>query len=542
MKTFLWMIAAAVCVVGCGQQESPQVARETPLQIHVEKSSPATPSAGMNDVLTADTPASRADAAASSQPVVIPPSVEKPQSSLRSHAKTAMLTAQYEAPAALLAGQKTATAPASQKPTSAPLIHVESREIGKGNTLSGLDVLERDGFKQLKGKRVALLTNHSAINREGRHILDLLIEQGDVNLVKLFSPEHGLYGDVDTKVSDFKDTATGLMVHSLYADRKGEKVKAHYPRLSDLDGLDLVVVDMQDIGAVFYTYCSYMGYMMEECAKKGVEVMVLDRPNPIGGVYVDGPPPDEDFEGNATGYFRMPTAHGMTMAELAKMFNAEKQINCKLSIVPCENLTRDMYFDQTGLRWVNPSPNIQDLEAAIVYPGIGITEAIVSMGRGTPEPFHVFGASYIDNPQEMIDHVTSGGLAGIRLEAVDFTPTGTLARAHAGDQLLCQGARMHITDRKTFRAYELGLRVITYLQEKYGRTYVTERKYDWGKKKWITTERTVPQYSTVRIRGPLTAIVACRVQEGKPLKETLAYVDKEVAKFKPIREKYLIYK
>jgi uncharacterized protein YbbC (DUF1343 family) len=421
-------------------------------------------------------------------------------------------------------------------------VHVESREIGKGNTLSGLDVLERDGFKQLKGKRVALLTNHSAINKQGRHILDLLIESGDANLVKLFSPEHGLYGDVDTKVSDFKDTATGLMVHSLYAERKGEKVKEHYPRLKDLDGLDLVVVDMQDIGAVFYTYCSYMGYMMEECAKKGVEVMVLDRPNPIGGTYVDGPPTDEDFEGNATGYFRMPTAHGMTMAELAKMFNAEKNINCKLTVVPCENLTRDMYFDQTGLRWVNPSPNIQDLDAAIVYPGIGITEALVSMGRGTTEPFHIFGAHYIIDPQEMIDHVTSGGLAGVRLEVVDFTPTGTLARAHAGDQLLCRGARMHITDRKAFRAYELGLRVITYLQEKYGRTYVTERKYDWAKKKWLVTDRTVPQYSTIRIRGALTAIVACRVQEGKSLKDTLAYVDKEVAKFKPIREKYLIYK
>jgi uncharacterized protein YbbC (DUF1343 family) len=428
------------------------------------------------------------------------------------------------------------------KSSTGPLIKVESRKIGEGPTLTGLDVLQQKNFEPLHGKRVALLTNHSAINRDGEHILDLMYNNPNVNLVKLFSPEHGLYGNVDTKVADSRDTATGLMIHSLYSKRPASEAKPHHPRPSDLDDLDIVVVDMQDVGAVYYTYCSYMGYMMEECAKKGVEVMVLDRPNPIGGLYVDGPVIDADFAGSVTGYFRMPTAHGMTMGELAKMFQAEKNIPCKLTVVPCKNWSRDMYFDQTGLRWVDPSPNIQDLDAALVYPGIAITEHEISMGRGTPQPFHVFGAPWIEDPQEMIDEVTSGGLPGVKLEVADFTPTGTLARDHPGEQKVCHGARMTITDRAEFRPVDLGLRVITYLQKKYGKVYIPERKYDAKKKAWGETGFQVPQYDTVRIRGPLTAIVACRIQENKPYDETLKFIEGQVEQFKSIREKYLIYK
>ncbi|MBX7246049.1 MAG: DUF1343 domain-containing protein [Candidatus Sumerlaeaceae bacterium] len=430
--------------------------------------------------------------------------------------------------------QSVFTAPAKQKAvasTSGPLVQVESRSIGSGKTLSGLDVLAERNFAPLKGKRVALLTNHSAITRDGRHMLDLMFGHPNVNLVKIFSPEHGLYGNVDTKVSDFVETRTQLMVHSLYGKRPAGEAKPNHPRPKDLDGVDVVVVDMQDIGARFYTYCSYMGFMMEECAKKGVQVIVLDRPNPIGGLYVDGPSLDADLEGLPTSYMTMPVAHGMTMGELARMFNAEKNIGCKLTVVKCENWTRDMFYDQTGLLWVNPSPNIQDLDAAIVYPGIAITEAIVSMGRGTKEPFHVFGAPYIKNAKEVVDKVTSAGLDGMRLEVADFTPTGTLAKDHVGERKLCRGARMIITDRQKFRSVELGLRVISYLYNTYGDDYTTNAR----------TKKLVPVYDIDKLRGPASSIVVMRIKEKKSLESTLEFIAKQVERFRETRAKYLLY-
>jgi uncharacterized protein YbbC (DUF1343 family) len=419
-------------------------------------------------------------------------------------------------------GAASITGEAANPQSSGPLVKVQSRPLGSGPTLSGLDVLKRENFKRLKGKKLALLTNTSAIDREGNHILDLMLGQPDLNIVSLFSPEHGLYGDLDVKVSDFQDTATGLMVHSLYSNNKDPETPPHYPKLKNLKGLDAVVVDLQDIGARYYTYISYMGYMMEFCAKAGVEVIVLDRPNPIGGHYVDGPQQDPDTVGKVTSYFPMPIAHGMTMGELAKMFNAEKKILCKLTIVQTENWTRDMYLDQTGLRWVNPSPNIQDLEAALVYPGIGITEKLVSMGRGTSEPFHIFGSPIIEDSQDLIDAVMKTGIKGVELQPVEFTPTGTLAKGHHGEKKLCRGARMKITDRSSFRAYALGLAVMDYLHAKYG-TGVS------------------PKYKVFQVRGPASAWVCSRIVERAPVADTLKIVAQQVDGFLPIREKYLIY-
>lgn len=430
-----------------------------------------------------------------------------------------------------------------EKPGGAkkPLIAVESRSIGSGPTLAGLDVLKREGFSRLKGKKVALLTNHSAIDRDGNHVLDLLMAAPGVELVKLFSPEHGLYGNVDTQTGDLKDTATGLMVHSLYSSKPPNPKKPHSPDPKDLKGLDIVVVDMQDIGARYYTYPAYMAYMMEECAPLGIEVMVLDRPNPIGGTYVDGPLTDDDILGKPTAYFKMPIAHGMTMGELARMFNAENRIGSKLTVVACENLTRGMYFDQTGLLWVDPSPNIQDLDAALVYPGVAIPESVVSMGRGTSEPFHVFGAPYIENPREMVDAITSGGLAGVRLEVADFTPTGTLSKGHVGEGLLCQGARMTITDRQAFRPVEMGVRMMAYLNDKYGSVMVPEREWSRAAKRSVPTGRIVPRFDAMRFRGAGGAILSARLREGRPVRDTMEFIDSQVAKFMPVRAKYLIY-
>lgn len=415
--------------------------------------------------------------------------------------------------------------------TTQPLIKVESRALGEGNTLSGLDVLKRDHFKLLHNKKLALLTNTSAIDREGNHILDVLYGQDNVEMVALFSPEHGLYGDLDTHVDDLKDTATGLMVYSLYRSNKDTTVKPGYPDPKHLKDIDAVIVDLQDIGARYYTYLAFMGKMMETCAKEKIEVIVLDRPNPIGGLYVDGPLPDFDKIGDNTNYFPMPIAHGMTMGEMAKMFNKEKRINCRLTVVPVENWTRDQFLDQTGLRWTNPSPNIQDLDAAIVYTGIAMTEAIMSMGRGTTEPFHVFGSPLIENPEELVKYVEDSGLVeGVELSVTDFTPTGTLARWHHGEGKLCRGARMTITDREKFRAWVLGQVVIDYMHKTYSTQTTTNARGE-----------VVPKYNVWSIRQAASSWVCARTVERKPLKETVDLVNRQVRRFLPIRAKYLMY-
>lgn len=411
--------------------------------------------------------------------------------------------------------------------SSSPLIRIESRPMGSGPVLTGLDVLERENFARLAGKRVALLTHHAAIDRNGRHILDLMFHHPNVNLVTLFSPEHGLYGTVDTQTPDTLDTHTGLMVHSLYSERAGGQTKPFHPRQEDLKGLDVVVVDLQDIGARFYTYPAFMAYMMEECAKAGVEVIVLDRPNPIGGLYVDGPLADDDVVGDLTSYFKEPVAYGMTLGELARMFNEENKLGCKLTVVKMENWTRDMYFDQTGLRWVDPSPAIRDLDAALVYPGICILEPAISMGRGTTEPFHLFGAPFIDDPDEMVRVLNAAGMEGVRFERADYTPVNT---RHIAAGQLCHGARMIVTDRRKFRPVPLGLYIMDYLQGKYGLDIVTGKD---GKRALV--------FDVMRLRRFSGALVCARIHDHKSISKTLTLVTDDVARFLPIRARYLMY-
>lgn len=414
-----------------------------------------------------------------------------------------------------------------------PVVEDKSRPQGKGDVLSGLDVLEADDFAMLKGKKLGLLVNHSAINRDGNHLIDLLLPYKDITMVRMFSPEHGLFGDLDTHVSDFMETRTQLMVHSLYGKRPAGSKHGH-PTPEQLKGLDAVIVDMQDIGARFYTYPAFMAYMMEECAPLGIEVIVLDRPNPIGGEYVDGPDQDYDCIGNPTAYFKMPLAHGMTMGELAQLYNKENNINCKLNVVKMKNWKRDMFWDETGLRWVNPSPNIQDLDAAIAYPGIGMTEKIVAMGRGTVEPFHIVGTPYITDMTALIEDVQAN-MKGVELEPVEFTPTGVLARGHVAENQLCKGVRVKITDRKQFRAVELGLRLCAFLQENYGTKMRTIPN----------TGQELPIYDIMRIRASLSAVTCAQIRETstdkKPLQTVLDTVAKQVEEFKKLRAPYLLY-
>ncbi|MCA1816122.1 MAG: DUF1343 domain-containing protein, partial [Acidobacteria bacterium] len=242
--------------------------------------------------------------------------------------------------------------------------------------LTGVDVLERENFKQLANLRVGLVTNHTGRDRGGRQTIDVLREAPNVKLVALFSPEHGIRGQADEKVSDTKDEKTGLPIYSLYGETRR-------PTPAQLKDLDAIVYDIQDVGARFYTYISTLGYVMEEAAKARLPVFVLDRPNPINGLDVEGPVADAD-KLSFTAYDAIPVRHGMTVGELARLYNDGRKIGCDLRVVEMERWTRAMWFDATGLVWVNPSPNMRSLTEATLYPGVGLLETTnVSVGRGT---------------------------------------------------------------------------------------------------------------------------------------------------------------
>jgi uncharacterized protein YbbC (DUF1343 family) len=326
-------------------------------------------------------------------------------------------------------------------------------------TLAGVDVLEEEGFARLRGKRIALLTNQTGRTRSGKSTIDALFSAPDVKLVALYSPEHGIRGELDDKVPSSRDEKTGLPIHSLYSD-------SYRPTAEMLEGIDAVVIDLQDIGARFYTYPAAIGYVMEEAAKRKVSVVVLDRPNPIGGFDVEGPVQDWT-ERKYTSYFRMPIRHGLTVGELAALFNDAARIGADLTIIPMKNWRRDQWFDETALAWVNPSPNMRNLVEATLYPGIGALEGTnLSVGRGTDTPFEQLGAPWIDGVR-LATALNARALAGIRFYPVAFTPA---AGAKLGGEQ-CQGVFMIITDRERLRPVRVGLEIASALWRIYGQQF-----------------------------------------------------------------------
>ncbi len=255
----------------------------------------------------------------------------------------------------------------------------------RGNVLCGIDVLVEQGFKRLQGQRLGLVTNQTGKARDGRSTIDVLLHAPGVKLVKLFSPEHGIRGDVDAAVGDDRDQATGLPIVSLY----GAKKKPAPTDLADLDGL---VFDIQDIGVRYYTYITTLGLVLEAAAESKKSLTVLDRPNPIGGRSVAGPVRDPDLA-SFIAYHALPIRHGMTVGELARLYNGERHLGARLEVVPCRGWSRDQTFEQTGLVWTNPSPNMRTLTEAMLYPGVGWLEATnLATGRGTDTPFERVGA------------------------------------------------------------------------------------------------------------------------------------------------------
>ncbi|MEP6911546.1 MAG: exo-beta-N-acetylmuramidase NamZ domain-containing protein [bacterium] len=334
------------------------------------------------------------------------------------------------------------------------LAQAAGSNITAPRVLTGVDVLERDGFKQLSGMRVGLVTNHTGRDGAGRATIDVLHKAPGVKLVALFSPEHGIRGLADEKISDSKDEQTGLPIYSLYGETRR-------PKPEQLKDLDALVFDIQDVGVRFYTYISTLGLVMEEAANAHLPVFVLDRPNPIGGLEVEGPVADAD-KLSFTAYHTIPVRHGMTIGELAQLFNQERRLVCDLRVIKMDGWQRGMWLDETNLAWVNPSPNMRSLTEATLYPGIGLLETTnVSVGRGTGTPFEVVGAPWIDG-QQLAAYLNSRRIAGVRFVPIRFTPQSSVFKDEE-----CGGINVIITERARFRPVTNGIEIAVALRKLY---------------------------------------------------------------------------
>lgn len=321
----------------------------------------------------------------------------------------------------------------------------------EGSLRTGIDVLAEANFAPLVGRRVGLLTNQTGCDSLGRRTADLLARAPGVTLVSLFSPEHGLEGSREQAMGDGIDGATGLPVHSLYGE-----VKKPTPEM--LRGIDVVVIDLQDVGARFFTYATTLAYVLEASAQARIKVYVLDRPNPIKASIVQGPVMDADLK-SFTGYYPLPTRHGMTMGELARLFNGVAHIGADLHIVAMRGYARDEWYDATDQTWVSPSPNLRSLQEAILYPGVAMIEgANVSVGRGTSTPFELVGAPWIDGPG-LAAALNRRAIPGVRFEAAEFIPTSGVFQSRR-----CLGVRIEIVDRDALDSPRLGLELVSALQ------------------------------------------------------------------------------
>jgi uncharacterized protein YbbC (DUF1343 family) len=323
-----------------------------------------------------------------------------------------------------------------------------------GRVQAGLDVLAATKFASLRGKHIGLITNHTGLDSEGRSNIDLLRHAAGVEIVAFFSPEHGLAGRNDDKVSSTKDPTTGLPIYSLYGESKR-------PTEEMLKGIDTLVFDVQDAGVRFYTYTATMGYCMEEAAKHNIAFYVLDRPNPLGGEIIEGPMSDAD-KTSFTAYMPLPIRYGLTIGELAQYFNAENHINCDLHVVAMRNWHRNYFFESTGIRWIPPSPNLRTLKGSILYPGLEILQnAGVSVGRGTEAPFEEFGAPWIDG-DAVANALNNRHLPGVHFAAQPFIPVIGL---YSGQR--CGGVAARVTDRFSLRSVRTALEIASVLKKMY---------------------------------------------------------------------------
>jgi uncharacterized protein YbbC (DUF1343 family) len=376
-----------------------------------------------------------------------------------------------------------------------------------GRVQTGLDVLEAEKFAPLKGKHVGLITNHTGLDFQGRTTIDLLAHAPGVELVALFSPEHGIAGHADENVASSKDASTGLPIYSLYGETKR-------PTDEMLKGIDALVFDVQDAGVRFYTYTTTMGYCMEEAAKRGIPFYVLDRPNPIGGEIVEGPMLDAD-KTSFVAYYPLPVRYGLTIAELAQLFNTENHIQCDLHVVEMKNWHRNYFLESTGVRWVPPSPNLRTLKGTILYPGLEILQSAgVSVGRGTEAPFEEFGAPWMDG-EEVAEALNARNLPGLRFSNQPYIPVSGL---YAGQH--CGGVGIRVTDREAVRSVRMGLEIAAVLLKNYS------GHFDVSK--------------TMTLLGNQATVDALKA--GTPVEQIVASWGPELAAFDAVRKKYFLYK
>jgi uncharacterized protein YbbC (DUF1343 family) len=386
--------------------------------------------------------------------------------------------------------------------------HASPKRSGRAARVqTGLDVLASQKFAPLRGKHIGLITNHTGLDSQGRSTMELLSRAAGLQLVALFSPEHGLAGHNNEKVSSSKDPSTGLPIYSLY----GETLR---PTDDMLKGIDTLVFDVQDAGVRFYTYTATMAYCMEEAAKRKIAFFVLDRPNPLGGEIVEGPMLDPD-KTNFVAYFPLPVRYGLTIGELAQLFNAENHIGADLHVITMKNWHRNYFFESTGIKWIPPSPNLRTTKGSVLYPGVEILQnAGVSVGRGTETPFEEFGAPWL-NGDEVAAALNERHLPGLHFAAQPFIP---IVGLYSGQR--CGGVAIRITDRYKVRSMHMGLEIAAVLQKLY------PKQFDPAKLLELTgNSETVQQ-----------------LQSGVAPEKIVASWSDSLAAFDNVRRKYFLYK
>jgi len=382
------------------------------------------------------------------------------------------------------------------------VINAQSQQV-----LTGIDVLVQEEFAHLVGKRVGLITNQTGINRFWRSTIDILFNSTKVNLVALFSPEHGIRGTSNDKISSSIDSITGLTIHSLYGE-------TYRPTDEMLNGIETLVFDIQDIGTRFYTYIGTMKLCMQEAAKNNIEFIIFDRPNPINGIDFEGPILNPEHVFTLAGSFPIPIRHGMTVGELALMFNGEEKLGLNLKVIKMRNWKRELWFDQTGLPWINPSPNMRNLYQATLYPGIGLLERTnVEDKRGLERPFEMFGAPWI-NSIKLATELNNQNIAGIRFVAIKFIPE----KSEYKDQL-CEGVAINLLDRNSFRPVECGIIVLQVLYTLYPDKFEVN-------KVWHVTR---------------TDLLIEQIKRQDPIEDIVESWQAGLKNYSEIRERYLLY-
>ncbi|PLT28837.1 exo-beta-N-acetylmuramidase NamZ family protein [Peribacillus deserti] len=381
----------------------------------------------------------------------------------------------------------------------------------------GVDVLLQDKISLLKGKRVGLITNPTGVDQQVNSIVDLLSNHKDVNLTALYGPEHGVRGSAQAGqyVEYYTDPKTGLPVYSLYG-----KTKKPTPEM--LENVDVLLFDIQDVGTRFYTYIYTMALAMEAAKENNKEIIVLDRPNPLGGEKVEGPVLEDKYS-SFVGEYEIPVRHGMTVGELALLFNKEFNIGADLTVVKMEGWKRDMYYDNTPLEWVLPSPNMPTLETAVVYPGAALIEGTnVSEGRGTTKPFELIGAPFI-NGDDLAAKLNSLDMPGVQFRSASFIPTFS---KHVN--VLSHGVQIHVTNREYYQPFETGLQIVKAIHDMYPGQFAFR----------------TPASNGISFFDNLVGNGSIRqgIEEGKTVEQMKAEWQNGLDDFKKVRKNYLLYK